>query len=415
VFFAGLLMPIVTVSRLGSQLFAAPVIEAALRSKWYLAVAIGATALALAIICLVAGDIPPIYLVVSFVAVAIVVGLAKGLVSLTFQDMLGRVLAESSRSSLLFAVSAVGGLFAIVAALISYFSANPQAPRQTQIEMMWAGIGMLVLAALVTIAVREAPRESPAPAKDALSGAGKKGYAADLYGSVQVVSKLPWFRQFMIARLLLLSVELAMPFFAIHAARFHATTSISLSMFVVSASIGMVIGGIVWPRVSRISIRLVMAASALVAGIAGLIAMASHLFDVLQVPITHALTFMLLAFAAQGIVNARTVYVVGAATDEERPYCIALSNVIAGLVGLILALLVGSIAHARGAIAGLLMMAVLNVVTAFYVWRLTDVQHPADRHAGLHPGRDDLVVMRASKPEGARSAQASAAPAPAAP
>ena len=48
VFFAGLLMPIVTVSTLGSQLF------------------------------------------------AIVVGLAKGHVSLTFQDMLGRVLALST-------------------------------------------------------------------------------------------------------------------------------------------------------------------------------------------------------------------------------------------------------------------------------------------------------------------------------
>ncbi len=43
--------------------------------------------------------------VVSFLSVAIVVGLAKGLVSLTFQDMLGRVLGELSRANLLFAAS----------------------------------------------------------------------------------------------------------------------------------------------------------------------------------------------------------------------------------------------------------------------------------------------------------------------
>jgi hypothetical protein len=392
VFFAGLLMPIVTVSTLGSQLFGAPAVKAALRSKWYLATAIGITASALALICLIAGDIPPVYLVVSFLSVAIVIGLAKGLVSLTFQDMLGRVLAESSRANLLFAIGAGGGLFAIVAGLVSYFSANPESPRDTQIGMMWAGIGMLVLAALVTVAVRETPREFPHPAEDGPPEANRKGYVTDLYGSVQVVSKLPWFRRFMIARLLFLSIELAMPFFAIHAARFHAATSISLSMFVVSASIGMVLGGIIWPRISKLSIRLVMAASALIAAVAGLIALASHLVGPLQVPVTHAFTFMLLAFAAQGIVNARTVYVVGAASDEQRPYCIAVSNVIAGLVGLVMALLVGSIAHAQGAIAGLMVMVVLNIVTALYVPRLTYVEHPGDHAVEPHVSHDDLAL-----------------------
>jgi hypothetical protein len=91
---------------------------------------------------------------------------------------------------------------------------------------------------------------------------------------------------------------------------------------------------------------------------------------------THAIMFVLLAFGTQGAIVGRTVYVVGAATDQERPYCIALANVVGSVVGLALVLAVGSISQFHGVIVGLLGMGCLNVAAALYVWRLADVHHP---------------------------------------
>ena len=42
--------------------------------------------------------------------------------------------------------------------------------------------------------------------------------------SFGIAFALPWFRRFIVARTLFLSIELAMPFYAIHAATLHKDT-----------------------------------------------------------------------------------------------------------------------------------------------------------------------------------------------
>lgn len=162
------------------------------------------------------------------------------------------------------------------------------------------------------------------------------------------VSRLDWFRRFLVARSLFLSIELVMPFFAIHAATFHASSALNLGMFIIASSTGMVLGGIIWPRVSRFSIKLVMTASPLIALAAAFIGLVTHAFPDMRSPFSYFVTFMLLSFALRGIVAARTVYIVGAASDEERPYCVAASNVVAGVLGLPIAVVIGAVSHKGG-------------------------------------------------------------------
>ena len=73
-------------------------IHAARRNKWFSAWGWFATALALAIVCLSARDVPLLWVAVIFVAVTIVLGVSDGLNGLAFTDMLGRVLPEQRRS-----------------------------------------------------------------------------------------------------------------------------------------------------------------------------------------------------------------------------------------------------------------------------------------------------------------------------
>ena len=176
-------------------------------------------------------------------------------------------------------------------------------PAGDHVHLVWAGVVMMFLSALAAFLVREAPRRSRA------DGAGE-GYLTSAYRNARLVLRLPWFRRFVRARVLLMSVEMVLPFFVVHAATYHAATAPSLSFFVISFSLGMIAGGLTWPRISKKSIQLVLSLSAAVAGAAALLALANHLFGGVQSIYTHAAMIFLLAFATQGSLDGSTAYVV---------------------------------------------------------------------------------------------------------
>ncbi len=377
VLYAGLFAPVIIVARLLAQLLGARLVEITRQGKRFLAVSTVLTAAVLVCLAVFRGDLPTAWLPAVFVVASACLGLGNGFGALVFQDMIGRVLGERSRINLLFAIGAGSGALVIVATVISQlvagFSPSEEAAGD-HIHLIWTSAGILAVSTLAALAVRESSRAVPAATPDAAS----ESYIGALYASSRTVLRLDWFRRFVLARVLFLSVEMAMPFFAVHAATFHARTAPSLSMFVIAFSLGMIGGGLVWPRVSKRSIQLVLSLSSLVAGLAALLAFVNHVVEGVQSPYLHAAMIFCLAFGTQGTLDGSTAYVVGASTDEERPYCIAVSNLAAGIVGIGLALAAGTVAHRQGAIAAIVVMGALNLAAAAYALTLRDV----DRGAG---------------------------------
>lgn len=111
-----------------------------------------------------------------------------------------------------------------------------------------------------------------------------ESYLASLQRSTRGILRLACFRRFIVARVLFLSVETVTPFFAVHAATYHAATAPSLSMFVIAFSLGMIGGGLAWPPVSKRSIQLVSCLSSLVAGLAAALAFVNHVVEGVQSP-----------------------------------------------------------------------------------------------------------------------------------
>jgi hypothetical protein len=374
VLYSGLFAPVVIIARLLAQLLGSRLIGMTRKTHGYLALATTVVAAVLAGVAGLTGGVPMAWLPVVFIAASAVMGMSNGFGALTAQDMMGRVLGARSRTNLLFAIGAASGAGVIVTTLASQLLtgfAPREATPQDHAQLVWIGAGMLLLSSLGALAVRETPRALPSAEA---TGAGGRGYMASLFESIRIVSRLAWFRRFVVARMLLLSVELPMPFFAVHAATFHAQTTPSLTYFVISLSLGMIGGGLVWPQLGRKSIQLVLSASPLVAGLAALLAFLNHIIVGLQSPFTHAAAIFFLAFGTQGALDGSTAYVVGSATDEERPYCIAVANLAAGIVGVGVAFGVGLIAHYRGIIVAIVAMGVLNVITAVYARALPSVR-----------------------------------------
>ncbi len=373
VFFAGLLVPIATVAKLAIQIVAAPMINAAQSNRRFVAAAAAATAMAIVIVSLTVNTVPVDWLVPVFLFVALVVGAGAGVYTLAFNDMLGRVLPRSHRSRLLFTQSGLAGIFAVVVALGSQIILPPGTSLAAHQELLWLGIVLIGISAAAIFAVREPEKARSAAEKP--GAASGKGRIAELAAGFRIAFALPWFKHFVVARSLFLSIELAMPFYSIHAATFHGGNASGLSTFVIGSSAGLVIGGFAWPRIGEASIRLVLALAAVVTCLGGVLALAIELQPALQTPRIYAFVFVLVAFGAQGILNGRTLYLVSVTSDTERPFCIAVSSVITGLVAVGLGGIAGAFAQLRGVAWPIGIMIVLNIAAVAYTTRLRDI-HP---------------------------------------
>jgi hypothetical protein len=137
----------------------------------------------------------------------------------------------------------------------------------------------------------------------------------------------------------------------------------------------------VWPALARLSVRLVMGLMATLAAMAGILAIVINAATDGQATALHAVVFFLIGSADLGIIVARTLYIIGAASDDDRPYCLAVGNIVAGVA----ALAGGSILAAADTANSLWPIAaivVLNVVTAVFVLTLPEIQARHDpRHA----------------------------------
>ena len=368
-FVAGLLVPMVRGMGLVSQILAVPIIERAELHKRYIAAGFLTTAVTLAFLCLTARAVGTVPLVAIFLAVASVMGIVGALASLASQDLLGRMLQAESQTTMLFAQSGLAGSLAIGFALFGEYFINSGSAVGEHIELIWYGIGVTLVAAVIISVVREPKRST---ARDATEP--RRGIAARLRGHFAAASKLPWLRQFLVARMLFLSVELAIPFFAIHAATLYKNNSSSLNIFVIASGGGLVLGGLIWPRVAEKSLRLVMVLSAITTCVAGMVAIGIALVPAAQGAFSHSFVFVLAGIEVEGIVNARTVYIVARTSDDERPACIAVTSVLTGIVGIVLAVAFSALAHLSGAVWPVWVIVGLNIAAALFAIRLSDVR-----------------------------------------
>jgi len=375
--FAGVILPIVQISSLVAPLIGAPLFEISPLRKWYLVLSFIVVAASMSVIALAAhASAATVWLVILFLIVAGVVGISQGLSGMAFKDLVGRVVPEARRSSLLFAQTGLAGLFTIAIAFGAKHLVDHDDPLDEHLELLWAGIAVMIMSCLAAALIREAPvyeRHAGAP-----SGAGSAPPRAEtgegFVTEFQNAWRQEWYRHFLILRSFLLSVELATPFYALHAATHHAGTPGSLNVFVIASSAALVVSGFFWRRATDYSIRLVFRLAATMAAVAGLVAIAAEAIPEIRDPWTHGIVFFLIVMARQGSSNARMLYFVKLTDDEERPYFMAISSVTIGVLATVVAFAFGALAHLQTAIWPIWCIVAVNVAAFVYTWRLLETQ-----------------------------------------
>lgn len=370
--FSGLLLALVQFFKFLAQIIGAPLIALARGTKGYIAATTAVGATILAAVSVVPIDLSAHWLVILFVLMAVVIGLCKGINNLAFQDLLGRSLFEDDRALELYVTASISGLIVILVVLGSIFMLSVESPHAANTQLVLVGAAMLIVSSLAMIFLKEPAKTGRGSIQPTDGPPGLRDYVSELRVGMKTVVGLTWFRQYLTARLLLVTVEISMPFFAIHAARLHPDTTPNLAIFIIAGSLGMIIGGIIWPKLGGTSNRLTMGLASLFACLAAIAALILQYDATLRMPLTHSAVFFLLSIAVQGVTVGRTVYLVNAASEADRPYCITISNLAAGLLGLVLAFVLGSISQIQGAVAALAVMVPVTLVAAMFAARLPE-------------------------------------------
>ena len=293
---------------------------------------------------------------------------ASGVGSVAFSDVMGKTIPKGKRGQLLGLRSTIGGAFTILAGLILYGRIGANAGVGVFVILLGVAATLWALAALLFSLTTEEPGATT----------GSRNTLSEARSGMGLLTRVPGFRRFIIARAFLLSVELSIPFYSLRA-REVTGAGAGLGLFVVALGIAALIGSPIWGRLSdRRSNRLVMGFGATAGALAAAGALSLGLLVSGNVsPYLYAPIFLLVGLAQSAIRVGRKSYLVDAAPTDERPLYKAVANTTVGLLTLSFAAL-GVLAQILGVDAVLVLLLALGLLGVAACWYMPEADRMVD-------------------------------------
>jgi MFS family permease len=356
-FLVALLLPLVQLGSVAAQLLITPhLTRLALRKRAVTGMGL-ALAGVFALIFAAAATLAPAVAAIALLGCAIMVGLSLGVLSVSHTDLQAKTVARRVRGKVAAQGATLGGILTLGTSLAIWMFLPGAADNH--LLLLWLAVGAWIGFAWAHYAIQEQPS---APV------AGHGGLAQVRQG-LSLPAQYPWFGRYLTWRCLLLSVELAIPFYAMHAASLHDPTARNLSAFVVAIALGLVLSGPIWGRVIDRHNAAVGAAGSWLAAAAGIVVLILDQLGYMAAPFWHALLFLPLSFARQGVVQARNRHLSVKAPAQHLPAMAGFSNALLACAGIVVALIVGAAGHLHDIRTPLVILIACNVAAALYARR----------------------------------------------
>jgi hypothetical protein len=250
---------------------------------------------------------------------------ASGTASVAFQDVLGKTISKGHRGRLLASRALLGGLLTILAGLFVRQLKSGGDELTTVFWMLAVGALLWALGSILFGMTREqegATQGGRNPIDEA--GAG-----------LVLFRQQKGFRRFLYARSLLLTVEIATPFYVLHANDLLQLDSRLIGYIVIAIGLSQVLSSPFWGRMADRTSRTVMQISAWMAVAAALLAILLTWVPVVALQQAgYFLVFMLLGLTEAGVRLGRKTYLVDAVPQEERATYTATTNTLVGIVAI---------------------------------------------------------------------------------
>jgi MFS family permease len=361
-FLAGWLVPIRRSFALLPQLAIAGWMRQFKKRKWFWAAGGAGFGLAFTLMIVAASVFSPANAGLLVVLLLAVASLARGVSSVAFKDVLAKTIPQGRRGTLLATRATVGGMLTLIAGLLLRLFVASETDIQPFLILLGATAVLWFIGAGIAAMISE---------EDGATSGARNAFKEARAGW-RVLRQAPGFRKFIITRALLLSVKLAVPYYALYARRLIDGHIGDLSLFVIATGLSEVLSSPFWGRYSDRSSRTVMMWGGLLAVVVGILALAIGLLPTAwQTPFALAPVFLLIGFAQAGVRLGRKTYLVDAAPKTERPLYVALSNTLIGLVTLTSGVL-GLLAQLLGIRFLLFLLVLVTACGVFVCWRMPE-------------------------------------------
>ena len=264
----------------------------------------------------------------AVVASLAVFSLARGLSSVAAKDVLGKTIPKTRRGRVNgFSASAAGLATLAVGAALVAVGADDGAPA-TFLALLVGAAAMWVVAAALYSRIEEWSGET--------EGGGNA--LPEAIGKLALLRDDRPFRNFVIARALLLCSALSAPYYVILARRHDTGIAGQLGFFIIAGGLASSLSAPFWGRLADVSSRTVMMTAALITSGLGFLAVGIELSapGVAASIWFYPLVFFVLMVAHSGVRLGRKTYVVDLASGNRRTDYVAVSNSVIGVVLLVL-------------------------------------------------------------------------------
>ncbi len=332
-FLIGFLMPVKQTGSLLPQLFVAGQIRKYKIRKWFWVSAGITQAVMLLLMVLSAAFFSPVLAGIAIVILLALFSIASGVGSVAFQDVAGKTIDKGVRGHMLANRATIGGVLTIAAGIVVKSTIKGSEEVSSYFILFFIAAGLWVFGALVFSFMKET---------SGASDGGKNAIDEAKFG-FKLYKEVKGYRTYLFSRALLLSIEIATPFYVIHSRKILTANVESLGILVVSVGLAKVLSSPFWGKFSDVSSRKVLIISGLMGAFTGIVALIiGFLPEQIQSPYLYGIVFLLIGFSESGVRLGRKTYLIDATTQKNRATYVAFGNsiigvitIISGLIGLI--------------------------------------------------------------------------------
>lgn len=362
--FTAFLVPVRESGSLIPQLVIASYVRQQAVRKWTFVVGCLLQALAVFGMALIAVTLKGAAAGFALIGALVVFSLARGLCSVASKDVLGKTVPKTRRGRVGGWSEFLAGLVTIGVGIVLLVDLGEADSMATYLILLAFAGGLWLIAAGTYALIRESP--------GATAGGGNALTAA-LQRLQLLVNDRP-FRQFVVARSLLLCSALSAPFFIMLAHEQTEGALLVLGLFVIADGLASLVSAPFWGRFADTSSRRVMilAGAASAATGIGLVTIVQSAPALADSQWLYPLFFFLLAITHAGVRLGRKTYIVDLAGGNKRTDYVSVSNTVIGVV-LLLTGSIGALTAIMPVSGVILILAAMGLAGAWLSARLPEV------------------------------------------
>jgi hypothetical protein len=362
--FTAFLVPIRESGSLIPQLFIASYVRLQAIRKWTFVAGCILQAVAVMAMALVAVTLTGTAAGFGLLGALVVFSLSRGLCSVASKDVLGKTVPKTRRGRVSGWSEFMAGLVTMGVGVVLLMELREPDEMATYLVLLAIAAGLWLLAAGSYALIREFP--------GATEGGGNA--ITEALRRLKLLQADQPFRQFVLARSLLLCSALSAPFFIMLAHEQTDGALLVLGLFVIADGLASLVSAPFWGRFADTSSRQVMVVAGGGAGLVGLllVAIVYGLPALADSQWLYPVSFFFLAIAHAGVRLGRKTYIVDLAGGNKRTDYVSVSNTVIGVV-LLMAGGIGALTAIVPVSVIIIILAIMGVTGAILSARLPEV------------------------------------------